>query len=66
MARNYTYWQEPSGWYLGYLNDYPDYVTQGKDIPELEYMLGDILDAIRDGDLEDTAAKHSYGTLVHA
>jgi hypothetical protein len=40
--------------FVGYWNDYPDYVTQGHDLPELQLMLRDIRDAIRDGDLKDT------------
>ena len=26
--KNYTYWQDENMW-LGYLDDYPDYMTQG-------------------------------------
>lgn len=39
MAIPYTYWKEPDGWYLGYMNDYPDNWTQGRTIEELEKML---------------------------
>jgi predicted RNase H-like HicB family nuclease len=42
MELEYTYWRENDGWYLGYLNDYPDHWTQGKDIAELEEMLKDL------------------------
>ena len=56
MAINITYWPAKEGGFLGYMNDYPDYPTQGETLEELKFMLGDILDAIRDGDLEDTAA----------
>ena len=42
MELNYIYWQENDGWYLGYLDEYPEYWTQGKDIKELEEMLIDI------------------------
>ncbi|MHC6201860.1 type II toxin-antitoxin system HicB family antitoxin [Breznakiellaceae bacterium SP9] len=38
MELQYTYWQN-SGWYLGYLDDYPDHVTQGRNLNELESML---------------------------
>ncbi len=55
MRISYTYWQDPKGgMFVGYWNDYPDYVTQGHDLPELQLMLRDIRDAIRDGDLKDT------------
>ena len=42
MELNYTYWQEKDGWYLGFLDEYPEYWTQGKNIKELEEMLLDI------------------------
>jgi predicted RNase H-like HicB family nuclease len=42
MELEYTYWQEKDGWYLGYLNDWPDHWTQGKSIQELEIMLADL------------------------
>jgi predicted RNase H-like HicB family nuclease len=38
----YTYWQEPDGFYLGYLNVWPEHWTQGKSLPELEEMLLDL------------------------
>lgn len=51
MSLSYTYWQDKDGFFVGFWNDYPDYLTQGHDLAELEYMLRDIRDAIRDGDL---------------
>ena len=42
MELEYTYWQESDGWYLGYLNDWPEHWTQGKDLKELEEMLLDL------------------------
>jgi predicted RNase H-like HicB family nuclease len=40
----YTYWEdEESGWLLGFLNEWPDDWTQGKNLAELEEMLADIL-----------------------
>jgi len=42
MELTYTYWEGENGWLLGYLNDYPEQWTQGKNIPELEEMLIDI------------------------
>ena len=66
MAINITYWPAKEGGFLGYMNDYPDYPTQGETLEELKFMLGDILDAIRDGDLEDTAANRMCDSFVHA
>ncbi len=39
----YTYWQEPDGKWLGYINDYPDYMTEGETLDELRLNLADIL-----------------------
>ena len=39
--KNYIYWQENDMW-LGYLEEYPDYWTQGETIDELEENLRDI------------------------
>ena len=65
MSATYTYWQDPKdGLFVGYWNEYPDYVTQGHDLPELQFMLRDIRDAIRDGDLQDT--HRSVGVMEYA
>ena len=42
MQVDYTYWKEPDGMYLGYLNDYPDHWTQGTDIKDLKINLADL------------------------
>ena len=42
MELAYTYWEGESEWLVGYLNEYPEQWTQGKDIKELEEMLLDI------------------------
>lgn len=56
MSIPYTYWQEPSGFWLGYWNDYPDHWTQGHTLDELRQMLlslrNDIAGFIKSGDLE--------------
>jgi predicted RNase H-like HicB family nuclease len=31
----FVYWEE-EGWYLGYLQDYPDYRTQGETLDDLK------------------------------
>jgi hypothetical protein len=47
MDLSYTYWEAREGGYIGYLNQYPDYWTQGDTIDELKKMLvslyGDIM-----------------------
>lgn len=37
----YTYWQDENMW-LGYLDEYPDYMTQGETYEELKENLKDI------------------------
>ena len=44
----YIYWQEDDMW-LGYLEDYPDYMTQGESLEELQENLKDIFSDITDG-----------------
>jgi predicted RNase H-like HicB family nuclease len=42
MELEYTYWESNDGWYVGHLNVWPQHLTQGKDIAELEEMLADL------------------------
>ena len=37
----YTYWRDGEMW-LGYLEEYPDYMTQGENMKELQENLKDI------------------------
>jgi predicted RNase H-like HicB family nuclease len=46
MELSYTYY-EYEGWYIGYINDYPDYQTQGQTLEELEEMLKSLYDDIK-------------------
>ena len=38
----FTYWQDSDGTYLGYLNEYPDHWTQGRDLDDLKIHLLDL------------------------
>jgi predicted RNase H-like HicB family nuclease len=38
---NYTYWQD-SGMWIGYIDEYKDYMTQGESLDELKSNLIDI------------------------
>ena len=49
-AVNFVYWEE-DGWFLGYLQEYPDYWTQGITLKDLEEHLRDIYRDIREGRL---------------
>ena len=42
------YWQDGDMW-LGYLQEYPDYMTQGITLEELQENLRDILADLTDG-----------------
>ncbi len=46
----FTYWQD-GGYYLGFLNDYPDYHTQGMSKEELVSNLKDLLSDLESGEV---------------
>ncbi len=46
----FTYWQD-GDYYLGFLNDYPDYQTQGMSKEELVNNLRDLLADVESGEI---------------
>lgn len=46
----YIHWQDEGMW-LGYLEEYPDYMTQGKSLEELEENLRDIYKELTSGNI---------------
>jgi len=46
----FTYWQD-GDYFLGFLNDYPDYQTQGKSKEELISNLRDLLADLESGEV---------------
>ncbi len=42
-GHRYTYWQEPDGTFLGYPEEFPDYMTQGETLEELRENIADLL-----------------------
>jgi predicted RNase H-like HicB family nuclease len=42
MKTMFTYWKEPDGMYLGYLNSHPDHWTQGDNLDDLKEHLRDL------------------------
>ncbi|MDR0706835.1 MAG: type II toxin-antitoxin system HicB family antitoxin [Treponema sp.] len=52
MDLEYTYWEDPSGGLVGYLNIWEDHWTQGKDIEELEKMLLDLYEFYKEEQIE--------------
>lgn len=47
-AIRYVYWQNDDMW-LGYLEEFPDYMTQGASLEELQENLRDIYDDLSGG-----------------
>ena len=45
-----VFWQDDDAW-IGYLQDYPDYRTQGDTFDELQEHLGDLYKDVSSGDL---------------
>jgi predicted RNase H-like HicB family nuclease len=66
MEIDYTYWQEPDGIYLGYLNLWPEHWTQGKSISELEEMLLDLYEIYLDEAKEKNIEKRTGHLKVAA
>lgn len=50
MTIKIVYWQEGK-WWLGYLQDFPDYWTQGKNLKELKGNLKDLYQDISTGEI---------------
>ncbi len=44
----YVYWQDEDMW-LGYIEEFPDYMTQGETLEELRENLKDIYDDLAGG-----------------
>ena len=51
MELAYTY-EKGDNYLIGYLDDYPEYPTQGRDIQDLEEHLKEIYQLIQEGTLE--------------
>jgi len=46
--KKYIYWKDDDMW-LGYLEEFPDYMTQGETLDELKENLRDIYNDLTDG-----------------
>ena len=62
MEVAYTYWEADDGWFVGYLNAYPDHLTQGHNLMELENMLTEVYQ-IRQEEEKRLAQKRKSGIL---
>jgi len=45
---DYVYWQDGEMW-LGYLQEFPDYMTQGESMQDLEEHLKDLYEELTSG-----------------
>jgi len=60
MQLAYTYWEAKEGGYIGYLNQYPDYWTQGDTVEELEKMLVSLYgDIMQFDDIQPAVPEHT-------
>ena len=59
---SYTYWQDVNIW-LGYLDNYPDYMTQGASMKELQENLMDIHKELESGYIP-AVRRHGHLELV--
>ena len=51
-TKKYVYWQDDDdGMWLGYLEEHPDYMTQGETFEELEENLQDIYKELNSGNI---------------
>ena len=46
----YVYWQDDDMW-LGYLDEYPDYMTQGESLDDLQENLKDLYADLDSGEI---------------
>ena len=66
MNLSYTFWEAKEGGYIGFINQFPDYWTQGDSIEELESMLLSLYDDIMQLDDIQSAVPEHAGILAVA
>jgi hypothetical protein len=49
-SKKYVYWEDEGMW-IGYLEEYPDYMSQGESLEELKENLKDIYRDLSSGDI---------------
>ena len=50
QRKRYIYWKDDDFW-IGYLEEYPDYMTQGKTLDELKENLIDLFKDLSSGNI---------------
>ena len=48
MTARYIYWEDGEHW-LGYFEEFPDYITQGESLADLQDHLRDVFDDLTSG-----------------
>lgn len=56
MTIKYIYWKDGEYW-LGYLEEYPDYLTQGSSLEELQLYLKDLYEDLNSGEIPNVRRK---------
>ena len=65
MNLSYTYWEAKEGGFIGFLNQFPDYWTQGDSIEELENMLASLYeDIIQLDDIQPVVPEYTGSIAV--
>ena len=54
-SARYVYWQDGAEW-LGYFEEYPDYITQGETIADLQVHLKDLWQDLTSGGIPGDSA----------
>jgi hypothetical protein len=65
MELSYTFWEATEGGYIGFINQLPDYWTQGETREDLEKMLASLYADIKSFS-EFKTAKEQTGTILVA
>jgi hypothetical protein len=60
----FTYWQEDDFW-LGYLEEFPDYLTQGSNLEDLKDHLTDLYKDLSDGKIHSADKGNSPRGVDH-
>jgi predicted RNase H-like HicB family nuclease len=69
MELDYTYFEADEGGFIGYFNDFPQHVTEGETLEELEEMLLDMFECLhppRHDEIKEFTAKNIIQILSHA
>ena len=64
MELSYTYWEAEEGGFIGFINQFPDYWTQGETTDELEKMLASLYTDMTAFPEFKTAKEHTGKLMV--